>query len=31
MAGRPSTIRVLDTWMNGELVGVWTLRWNRRH
>ncbi len=26
MAGRPSKTRVLDAWMNGELVGVWTLR-----
>lgn len=25
MAGRPSTRRVLDVWMNGELVGQWTL------
>ena len=25
MAGRPSKVRVLDAWMNGELVGVWTL------
>ncbi len=25
MAGRPSTKRVLDVWMNGELVGKWTL------
>lgn len=25
MAGRPSKRRVLDVWMNGELVGKWTL------
>ena len=25
MAGRPSKVRVLDAWMNGELVGAWTL------
>lgn len=25
MAGRPSGKRVLDVWMNGELVGKWTL------
>ena len=25
MAGRPSKTRVLDAWMNGELVGTWTL------
>lgn len=25
MAGRPSKSRVLDAWMNGELVGIWTL------
>lgn len=25
MAGRPSRTRVLDAWMNGELVGAWTL------
>jgi serine/threonine-protein kinase HipA len=28
MAGRPSKSRVLDVWMNGELVGEWTLRGN---
>lgn len=26
MAGRPSKSRVLDVWMNGELVGEWHLR-----
>ncbi|MGK5027168.1 HipA N-terminal domain-containing protein [Janthinobacterium sp. RB2R34] len=26
MAGRPTTSRVLDVWMNGELVGAWTLQ-----
>ena len=26
MAGRPSTSRVLDVWMNGELVGHWSVR-----
>lgn len=25
MAGRPSRTRVLDAWMNGELVGAWAL------
>jgi serine/threonine-protein kinase HipA len=25
MAGRPSRSRALDVWMNGELVGRWTL------
>ena len=25
MAGRPSRTRALDVWMNGELVGRWTL------
>lgn len=28
MAGRPSKSRVLDVWMNGELVGEWSLRGN---
>ncbi|MES3023812.1 MAG: type II toxin-antitoxin system HipA family toxin [Pseudomonadota bacterium] len=28
MAGRPSKSRVLDVWMNGELVGEWQLRGN---
>ena len=26
MAGRPTTSRILDVWMNGELVGAWTLQ-----
>ena len=29
MAGRPSGIRVLDAWMNGELVGSWTVQAQR--
>lgn len=28
MAGRPSKSRILDVWMNGELVGEWHLRGN---
>lgn len=28
MAGRPSKSRVLDVWMNGELVGAWHLKGN---
>ncbi len=28
MAGRPSNSRRLDVWMNGELVGEWSLRGN---
>jgi len=28
MAGRPSKLRVLDVWMNGERVGEWSMRGN---
>jgi serine/threonine-protein kinase HipA len=31
MAGRPSSKRVLDVWMNGELVGQWIFAANARH
>jgi serine/threonine-protein kinase HipA len=31
MAGRPSGIRTLDAWMNGEFVGSWTVQAQRHH
>lgn len=31
MAGRPSKVRVLDAWMNGELVGAWTIQAQGHH
>ncbi len=31
MAGRPSKVRVLDAWMNGELVGAWIIQAQGHH